>query len=454
MSSTKSRKNLTFSQKLEILKEGGKSSQRAVAAKFGVSLGVVNRMIKRKLELETLAENNCNHAAKRVKNSINEDLNEQVWEWFVAARSKNIPVSGPILQEKALNIATELGQTDFKASNGWLEKFRLRYNINFKVLSGESAGVDQDVVKTWKQRLDSLIDEYSADDIFNCDETGLFYKALPTKSLVQKGDSSHGSKIPKNRLTILLCSNMSGTEKLIPLMIGKSKKPRCFKNIKDVSKLPVTWKHNKKAWMNTIMFDEWLKDLNRSMAKKKRNILLFVDNAPSNPQIKLSNVVIKFFPGNCTSELQPMDQGIIKKLKTGYRKRLLLRVIAKIDSCETGDELVKSVNVLDAIYWVAQAWEDVTQETIQKCYARSGFEFLEGFESFETSESTDQLNSLLKDLATITETESCTTEEYVNIDSGNQVHTLESTDWEAKLHSCINDQDITPDENTQDLPEP
>ena len=67
MSSTKSRKNLTFSQKLEILKEGEKSSQRAVAAKFGVSLGVVNRVIKRKLELETLAENNCNHAAKRVK---------------------------------------------------------------------------------------------------------------------------------------------------------------------------------------------------------------------------------------------------------------------------------------------------------------------------------------------------------------------------------------------------
>ena len=156
---------------------------------------------------------------------LNEYLNEQVWEWFVAARSKNIPVSGTILQEKALNIATELGQTDFKASNGWLEKFRLRYNINFKVLIGGSAGVDQDVVKTWKQRLDSLIDEYSADDIFNCDEICLFYKALPTKSLVQKGDSSHGTKIPKDRHTIFLCSNMSGAEKLIPLMIGNSKSP-------------------------------------------------------------------------------------------------------------------------------------------------------------------------------------------------------------------------------------
>ena len=44
----------------------------------------------------------------------------------------------------------------------------------------------------------------------------------------------------------------------------------------------------------------------------------------------------------------------------------------------------------------------------------------------------------------------------MNIDSGNQVHTLESTDWEAEIHSCINDQELGHhlDENSQDLPEP
>ncbi|KAI6649591.1 Tigger transposable element-derived protein 6-like [Oopsacas minuta] len=196
MSSTKSRKNLTFSQKLEILKE----------------------------ELGTLAKNNPHHTDKRVK-SENEDLDEKLWEWFVATRSKKIPVSGPILQEKALDIATELEKTDFKAANDWLEKFHLRYNVNFQVLSGERAGIDQAVVKNWKQRLDSLINEYSPDDIFNFDETGLFYKALPTNSLVQKRDSSHGNKVPKERFTIFLCFNMSVTEKFIPLIIGKIKKP-------------------------------------------------------------------------------------------------------------------------------------------------------------------------------------------------------------------------------------
>lgn len=109
-------------------------------------------------------------------------------------------------------------------------------------------------MKIWKQRLDSLIDDYSADNIFNCDETGVFFKALPTKSLVEKLDSSHGNTIPKDRITVMLAANMSGTEKLKPLVIGKSAKPRGFKNIKDTAKLPVTWKSNKKAWMNSLFF--------------------------------------------------------------------------------------------------------------------------------------------------------------------------------------------------------
>jgi hypothetical protein len=36
-------------------------------------------------------------------------------------------------------------------------------------------------------------------------------------------------------------------EKLKPLVISKALKPRCFRNIK-VHKLPVTWRHNKKAY--------------------------------------------------------------------------------------------------------------------------------------------------------------------------------------------------------------
>ena len=81
---------------------------------------------------------------KRLKISANEDVNELTWQWFGTGRSKNMIVSGPIIQAKALELASQQNLPDVKASNGWLERLRNRYNIRFKILSGESAGVNPD----------------------------------------------------------------------------------------------------------------------------------------------------------------------------------------------------------------------------------------------------------------------------------------------------------------------
>ena len=67
-------------------------------------------------------------------------------------------------------------------------------------------------------------------------ETGLFFRALPDKSLVVKGSDHAGGNKSKERLTVALCVSASGEiEK--PLVIGKSLKPRCFKSV-DTKKLP------------------------------------------------------------------------------------------------------------------------------------------------------------------------------------------------------------------------
>jgi len=56
-------------------------------------------------------------------------IDERVYEWFTNARCRNIPVFGPILQTKALQVAANIGLNDFRASNGWLEAFRKRHYI-------------------------------------------------------------------------------------------------------------------------------------------------------------------------------------------------------------------------------------------------------------------------------------------------------------------------------------
>lgn len=65
-----------------------------------------------------------------------------------------------------------------------------------------------------------------------------------------------------------------------------------------------------------------------------------------------------------------MDQGIIANLKVHYRKRLLRRRIAAIDS---GNEF--KFNLLDAVFILDNAWNNVTATTIGNCFRKAGFTF-------------------------------------------------------------------------------
>jgi len=54
---------------------------------------------------------------RSLKKTVNDEIYKAVWDWFVKARSKNIPISGPMLQEKSKDIEIKLGNTNFKGSN-------------------------------------------------------------------------------------------------------------------------------------------------------------------------------------------------------------------------------------------------------------------------------------------------------------------------------------------------
>ncbi|KRG07822.1 uncharacterized protein Dmoj_GI25705, partial [Drosophila mojavensis] len=59
---------------------------------------------------------------------------------------KNIPIGGEILKEKALFFAKALNVNDFKASSGWVDRFKNRHNIAFKKLCVESSDANQQIL--------------------------------------------------------------------------------------------------------------------------------------------------------------------------------------------------------------------------------------------------------------------------------------------------------------------
>jgi hypothetical protein len=45
---------------------------------------------------------------------------------LIQCRDNNIPINGPILKAKALKMSQKLNVPNFKASDGWLDKFKTR----------------------------------------------------------------------------------------------------------------------------------------------------------------------------------------------------------------------------------------------------------------------------------------------------------------------------------------
>jgi hypothetical protein len=89
-------------------------------------------------------------------------------------------------------------------------------------MCGESAAVrESDVLHEWKDlKLRQILDTFAPRDIYNADETGLFWKALPDRTLTFKNERVSGGKLSKERVTCLVCDSMAG-EKVPLLVIGK-----------------------------------------------------------------------------------------------------------------------------------------------------------------------------------------------------------------------------------------
>ena len=151
-------------------------------------------------------------------------------------------------------------------------------------------------------------------------------------------------------------------------MIGKFAKPRCFKNV-NMNALPVIYKSQRNAWMNSEIFAEWFKkDFVPAVKRHQRaqNIrspkaLLLMDNCSVHPE------ELKTRDGsNKTSLIQLMDQGVLPAMKKRYKRKLLQKVICgqDLDPTQNIKDLVKQHTVKDALYMLTDAWEEGSADSI------------------------------------------------------------------------------------------
>jgi hypothetical protein len=94
----------------------------------------------------------------------------------------------------------------------------------------------------------------------------LFFNLFPNKTYAYKAESPHGGNMSKYRITVLLCANIDGYEKLVLLVNGKSVKPWCFKRVKSLSRM---YRCNSNACITYVLFKEFLICFGRRMSGRE-----------------------------------------------------------------------------------------------------------------------------------------------------------------------------------------
>lgn len=136
------------------------------------------------------------------------------------------------MEDKANHFADLLDKPEFKVTNGWLCRWKSRHGIKFKKAHGEKKDVDTDAAEQWSSTvLTDILERYEARNVYNADETGIYYGALSDGTLTFTTDPLSGSKKAKDRIMALVVVNMDGTDKRPLFIIGKNKQPRCFRGI-------------------------------------------------------------------------------------------------------------------------------------------------------------------------------------------------------------------------------
>ncbi|GBC14132.1 tigger transposable element-derived protein 6-like [Rhizophagus irregularis DAOM 181602=DAOM 197198] len=305
-SAPKKRKSLTAAQKQEVCLKKKSSpflKNKDLAKEYDVSEGMICDILKTKDRWLAVDLYSYQAGLRRERKLPFIVIEEALALWVENALQAGLIISDDILSIKALEFAFLCNEEKFKGSDGWIDKFKKRHNLKQYNMHGEAASAPLAELDTMRENLCQILKNYDPNDIFNCDETGLFWKMRPNHTI--SNGLVAGTKQSKDRIMVLFTCNATGTEKLRPLFIHKYENPWALKNINKTT-LPVNYYWNSKSWM-----------------------------------------------------------------QAQYRKLLLRNRVKAFDNYNEFGINPVEINIKKCIKYVARAWNNVTQSTIENCWLKA-----------------------------------------------------------------------------------
>jgi len=224
-----------------------------IANKFNCGSSTVGDIIREKDIWLAINEDDSQASSMKRRLPKWPELEEALSIWVERILIGNRDIDSAAILNKAKKFAAELGINNFKGSEGWLAGFKKRHGISSYLKCGESLSAPpEEDIQTERLKLRDVLQKWDPENIFNCDESALYWSREPNRVLA-KGQIK-GRKRSMERVTVFFVANSTGTEKLPVLLINKSQNPRALRGI-NKNELPVHYYWNRVAWMQVSKKD-------------------------------------------------------------------------------------------------------------------------------------------------------------------------------------------------------
>ena len=120
----------SIKDKYNALKEIGDGNPKSkVALKYGIPKNTLSTWFKNKEKIFDAVKKGNNTKRQRLREGSFAHLDQAISKWLLIVRSRDVAVSALIIKTKAMEFAEKMNVKDFHASDGWLYRWKKRYNV-------------------------------------------------------------------------------------------------------------------------------------------------------------------------------------------------------------------------------------------------------------------------------------------------------------------------------------
>ncbi|KAL2710053.1 Protein PDC2 [Kluyveromyces marxianus] len=357
------------------------------------SQGTISRLLAKKSEFMNSKEHEKD--SNRLRRPNNLLVHKILQEWVSQSIWNGIPVSLPVIQDTAQSvwhkIPPEYREGKGSFSHKWVANFLSRMNLSTHIIEHDMPKHP----KVWyfdeRSTLKQFISNISEDSLFTLDETFLAYN-LPL-DYAQYETNSIQKRLEV--VTVMLCSNLKGTEKMNPLVIGRYENYNSFKNFmkddghsvgqdshlgeKTGKRFGIVYQSNRKSWLTSTLFHDWLVAFDKRLVSDNRKIWIILDDSCSHRIINLNLQNIELIYTSANSRFLPFNWGVLEEFKARYRIQQYKALIdlQKNISQDSGDSRLLTyeqscLTMTNAFKFIKIAWDAIPKERINATWKNSG----------------------------------------------------------------------------------